>query len=259
MTGPPSHPPEAGSRTRLPTWSLVLLALLVAVVPSFIAVILLDGGYERFPDARSLIVDFVVPQAAVALVLGAVVARKRAWGPVVRESRRVRPWVWFAPAVVTATALAVIDLGRLMDAGPAALWGAIGILLLATNEEVVFRGLFLVELRHRTTESRAAWISSLAFGLVHLLGGPIQVVVSALFGHLLYYSRRVSGGIVVPIVVHAAWNFSVLTAYLSESPAESATASVYLTLATVAVLLVLAAGRRRVEPALPQPDASPAP
>lgn len=244
------EPPATGTARRTPIWLLVTLALLVSLVPAIVAVVWLDGGLETFPDVASLVADFVIPNGAALAVLALVLTVRRLWQPVLTDDRPVRRWVWLVPGLVLATALAATDWGRVVDAGWASLVGLAGVALGAANEELVFRGVFLDELRRWTSsEARAGWLSSILFGLIHLLGGPIQVLISTVFGHVLYVTRRVSGGILVPIVVHTAWNFAVMSALISASPADEAFASVPLTLVSIGMVVVLVVARRRVEPA----------
>lgn len=233
----------------VPWWVFLLLALLVTVVPAAIAVLVLGGGVAiEYPDVRSVVVDFVVPSAVVLIAIAAITSVLRLWDPVLHDRRPVRRWLWIVPGSLLVTAAVVSDYRRILDEPLVALIGSIGILLLVTTEELVFRGVVLTEARRRTTEGRAAWISSITFGLIHALGGPIQVLVSIAFGHMAYYTRRVSGGIVLPIVVHWAWNTSLFTDLVGEPPYGDGAASVYLSLVSFVVLAGLSGARRFIEP-----------
>lgn len=239
----------AADDRRVPWWVFVILVLMLTIVPAFISVVLLDGGVGmEYPDLRSVVIDLVIPSAVSLAVVSGTVTAYRLWGPVLHERRRVRPWLWIIPAALAGTALAATDYRRLVDSGLVGAVGLLGVLLLVTSEELVFRGVVLHEARRRVTETRAAWISSLTFGLIHLLGGPIQVLVSTAFGHLAYYARRVSGGIVVPIILHFLWNGSLLTGLLTDDPSDEGMASVYLTLVSFGLLVALAVGHRAIGP-----------
>lgn len=248
MTPPESSTAPGAVGRRTPIWLLVSLAVLVSIVPAFVTVVLLGGGFETYPDVRSVLVDFVIPDVAMLVVLVLVIVARGLWGPVVRDDRPTRPWVWLVPAALTVTALAATDWRRVVDGGLTSVVGLVGVAILVANEELLYRGVLLDELRRRTTEARAGWLSSILFGLVHFLGGPVQVLVSTVFGQLMYLSRRVSGGIVVPIIAHTAWNYSVMSSFLSADPDDEAMSSVYLSLLSLALLVGVVVGRRRVEP-----------
>lgn len=244
--GPTTAPDALGRRT--PVWLLVVLAVLVSIVPAVVTVVLLGGGFDTYPDVRSVLVDLIIPDVPVLVVLCLVIVTRGLWEPVVRDDRPTRPWVWVVPASLTLTALVVTDWRRVVDGGLTSVVGLVGVAVLVTNEELLYRGVLLDELRRRTTEARAGWLSSILFGLVHFLGGPVQVLVSTVFGQLMYLSRRVSGGIVVPIVAHTAWNYSVMSSFLSADPDDDAMASVYLSLLSFALVVGVVVARRRVAP-----------
>lgn len=86
-----------------------------------------------------------LPLSAVALVVvvGAITAL-RWWRPVLRERRRASRWLWLVSLAIAATALAVADYSRLAEAGQAMSAGlALGTLLVASSEELMFRGVTL--------------------------------------------------------------------------------------------------------------------
>jgi membrane protease YdiL (CAAX protease family) len=88
----------------------------------------------------------------------------------------------------------------------------------------------------------AAWLGScVIFGLLHgvnaLFGAPVggtavQVAVAFLAGSVLYVTRRVTGLLVVCMLIHAAWDFGTLAA-------GAAPAAVPSPLALLAVLQYL--------------------
>ena len=82
----------------------------------------------------------------------------------------------------------------------------------------MFRGVVLTFLRDRYREQTAAIATALLFGVAHLVSGPLNAVVSAMVGYLLYHSRRVSGGLVVPIVLHTLYDFSIFSTQTTANP-----------------------------------------
>ncbi|WP_042216568.1 CPBP family intramembrane glutamic endopeptidase [Demequina mangrovi] len=228
-----------------------LLGLLIAflLVPSFVSVIFLDSQSERlFPDAHAGLKVAIVHAVGTAIVALAITL-KRWWPAVLHERLRVRGWVWIAPLAIVVTAAALADWERVGDAGAGTFAAvALGVLMIALGEELMFRGVWIVFLRARMGELGVAIVSSLAFGLVHFLAGPVQVVFSALLGFVLYFARRVSGGLMVPVLVHVAWDLSVFTAFMTDDPADGSDASFALALVNVLLVIVLAVAWRRTAP-----------
>lgn len=237
------------------SWAaLIALLLAFAFVPAIIDVVVLDAPTAgEYPDQAS--VNVLVIGKLVALVIVVLPITLLRWWPVVlREQLRVRAWVWIVPIAFIVVSLALTDYTRLATAGlTLSLTLLLGTLLLAIGEELMFRGVVLRFMRDRYREVVAAVAASAVFGLSHIVAGPVNVVVSAMFGYLLYYTRRVSGGILVPIVVHALYDFSVWSSATTDAPADDANASPALALLTIALLIVMIVGRRRAESQRTQP------
>jgi membrane protease YdiL (CAAX protease family) len=158
------------------------------------------------------------------------------------------------------------DYGNLGDAGGSLVaMLAVSTLFTGVSEELMFRGVALQAMRDRFRESRAAWLSSAMFGLLHLanvivVGGAavVQAFWAIGVGYLLYLCRRVGSGIVLPIVVHWLWDFSTFSPELGleDAPVLSDLqfAMFLLSIALVVVVVI----RRRAIPSAP-PEASPVP
>lgn len=242
--------PEPRTPRRM-TWpGLAGLLLAFLLLPSVVSVVFFQSQSERlFPDAQAGLKVAAVHAVGTAIVALAITV-KGWWPAVLRDRVPARAWVWALPAALVVLAIALADYGRVGAAGAATVSAvALGTLMIALGEELMFRGVAVVFLRERFGELGVAILSSVLFGLVHLLAGPVQVVFSALLGFVLYLARRVSGGLVVPVLVHLAWDLAVFTAFLTDSPAEGSDASFGLALANVAVVIVGAALWRQVSPA----------
>jgi hypothetical protein len=234
---------------------LVGLLTVLALVPAFVSVIGFgsDGGPRLLPDPASLRPLLTSQAIAVAIIVGTI-TWLRWWPAVVHETNRTRRWIWLVPVSLLSVALVLADWGRVRQAGPALTVAVlVGAMLIAVSEELAYRGVLLTFLRDRTTEARAAWLSSLVFGGAHLVVGPAQAVLSAAFGYLLYLTRRVSGGIVLPMVVHAAWDAAVFTSFTTQDPAVGSDAAVALSLITLVLIVVVIAARHRID--APHPPA----
>ncbi len=89
-------------------------------------------------------------------------------------------------------------------------------LFVGVFEELLTRGVLLVGLRRRLPEF-GVWIAScVLFGLLHLLnilaGAAVgatllQVGFAASFGSTLYLARRLTGNLLLPVLLHAFWDF----------------------------------------------------
>jgi membrane protease YdiL (CAAX protease family) len=232
---------------------IALIAVLLAFVflPAIVDVFVLNAPSDfLFPDQESVNVLVIGKLVALAIVV-LTISLLRWWPEVLTEKLRVRRWVWIVPIAYLVVSLALTDYTRLSTAGLAvSLTLLLGTMLIAASEELLFRGVVLRFMRDRYREVIAALATSFVFGLSHIVAGPVNVVVSALFGYLLYYVRRVSGGIVVPIVVHGLYDFSVFSSATTAAPDDAANASPALVVLTFILLIVMAVGHKWAEPAL---------
>lgn len=231
------------------SWA-VLIGVLLAfmLIPAIVDVVVLHSpSHGEYPDQASVNVLVIGKLVSVAIVVAAI-SLARWWPVVLREELRVRAWVWLLPIAFVVVSVALIDYTRLATAGLAlSLTLLLGTVLIAGGEELLFRGMVLTFARDRSGEMTAAVATSVVFGLSHVVAGPVNVVFSAVFGYLLYYVRRVSGGIVVPVVVHAVYDFSVFSSLTTAEPDAAGDASPALVLVTIALLVVMVVGRRRAE------------
>lgn len=250
MTEAPAPAPTATQvRHSLPWLGLIALLVAFTMVPAIIDVIELHGGGDYvFPDQATVNNLALVKGIGLVIVVLAISALR--WWPVVlHEQLRTRRWVWLVPMTLLVASVATIDYGRLATAGVAlGLTLLVGTLFIGASEELLFRGVVLTFLRDRYREWIAALVTAVLFGAMHFLAGPIQIVSSAIMGYLLYYIRRVSGGIWLPILVHSAWDFSVFTGFTTADPVVDPDTSLILFMLSVVLLVVLLVGHRAAEP-----------
>lgn len=127
---------------------------------------------------------------------------------------------------------------------------AFAMILVGFNEEILFRGILAHGVRGPGpwSEARAMLVSSIGFGLFHLpnaLGGQdigatlFQVGYAFVMGIALFVSMRISRGILLPVAMHALWDFSTFTSK-SQTPGDVA-ALVTAALTLAIVILILAA------------------
>lgn len=242
-------PGSSDPRRRL-SWPK-LLALLVAfvLVPALFSVFVVHrDGIDSFPDVeivvRARIADTLVMLAISCLAIWCL----GWWQLVLHERLRTRRWVWIVPITLITTSLATVDYSRLRAAGAGVTLALLlATLLIGTAEELMFRGVVLQALRDRHREGVAAVLTALLFGALHLIAGPLAGISSAIGGYLWYASRRVSGGLLVPILAHALWDFSVFSHLASSDPAESASGPIVALLVSAGLLVVLVVGRKAID------------
>lgn len=197
--------------------AVLLIGRLVLAVTGWEEVDYADYGNS----AATLAQNILVPDAIVTVLLLVLVAVLGWWTVVYKDSRRVPKVFWIFPIVVGAVALMNTDWSRLGDEGTTyALTLAAAMLVVGINEETMFRGILLHGFRGHGSEVYAwAWSTGL-FAVVHGLnvftGSPIgtvlpQVLNAFMLGTVFYIIKRVSGSLLLPIVIHALWDFSVFS------------------------------------------------
>ena len=227
--------------------------------------------YDKIGTTTDTIVKgIVVPVAIGTLVLVVVTTLLGWWRPVLRElpTDPARPprWLLAVPILVFIATLLGIDYGNLGDMGAAMiLWLAIGTALVGFSEEITYRGLALVGFRGGYSEVKVWLFTSLLFGLLHgvnlILGqGAVltvrQVFFAFVLGSVFYAIRRISGTIVVVMVIHALWDFGSFSHVAGKAGAvaakiDVATAGAGLLqslLVLIAVILVIVGAKKILRP-----------
>jgi membrane protease YdiL (CAAX protease family) len=198
----------------------IVLGYLVVVFSVWAAVGL---KYDEVGDT----VDNVRKGITLSMTLGAVyviviTSLLGWWKPALREPRRAHHgWMWIIPialALGVVGNLATTKWGEIDQVGTYVLWLAIGCIGVGFNEEMITRGLLIVGARGTLHEGWVWFTSSLVFGLLHVpnafFGQGIpetaqQVVFAFGVGTAYYVTRRISGALVVAMVLHGTWDFSV--------------------------------------------------
>ena len=168
-------------------------------------------------SAESLLQNVLAPDLVVTAAVLVVLA-VLGWWYVAREDRRVPKWMWLFPLLIAAVALVVADWGRLSDLGGSYIAAlAVSMLVVAFNEEFIFRAILLNGFRQHGSEVYAWAFATALFALSHgmnLFGGSTvaavvpQILQAFILGTIFYLTKRVSGTIVIPILIHALWDFS---------------------------------------------------
>lgn len=218
----PADTPPHPAATRVPITLGRALGVLVLYAVVFLVAGLVSGvDYDEITDSTSNVVGFVVVPVGLGIVatLG-LTARWGWWHPLFHEDEPLtRPrWRWLIPALFCGTILVTLIASPWHEFSTGLVLLILGgTLMVGFAEEIIFRGYLLVGARSRYTEVGAWFLSSGLFALFHGLniltgqavGATIQQMLFAfLMGSGLYLIRRISGLLVVGMVIHGLWDFS---------------------------------------------------
>ena len=191
--------------------------------PAFIALLLVSGvDYDTIADStHNFVRAVVVTMAILTVAVIALTTWLGWWRPVLRDDRPAPRWMISIPIVFAIAILAGIDYGRVADLQTSfLLWAAVGTLMVGFCEEMVYRGLAVVGFREGYSEVRVWLFSSLLFMLLHawnLIAGQslpatlFQLGFTFVLGSILYAVRRTTGTLVIPILLHAGWDWTSFT------------------------------------------------
>ena len=220
-----------------------------------------DYNYGEFPDAGSIVRAATIP-VALSLIFGVIVVTWLGWwGRVLHETLRLGRWAWIFPGLMVVSILVATDYPNLGDVGAKmTLTLLASSLLVGLGEELMFRGITLESMRRvaGSTELSAALWTTVIFGGVHLTNifteGPsalFQVAVVSVAGLFFYIARRVSGGLLIPILLHAGWDFSLFSGHLGDPDFYALSVVAALTITVLAIIMIVR--RHAIWPKNPQP------
>jgi membrane protease YdiL (CAAX protease family) len=203
--------------------------------------------YDAIADNTSNVLRAIIPMVGLSLLWGLFVSYRSSWlrpifakQPVTAlpQSLWLLPVCWFGLCVIrfVSSHWASFDFSYLAIL-------AIAMVMVGFNEELLFRGILAYGTRGSGgwSEARAMLVSALGFGLFHLpnlLVGQaltptlIQVTYAFFMGITLYVSMRLSRSILLPVAMHALWDFATFT---SKSHPQSTT----LSLTSFALMLTI--------------------
>ncbi len=219
---------NSGSTTpRPPSIAHAVMILL----PAFVILPLIGRfsgvDYDVIADTTANVLRGIVPMVGLSLVWGLFMAWRSGWlKPIfAKQPPSAFPkFFWLIPACWFG--LCLIRLAS----SPWPSFNATYLVVLAFamtmvgfNEEHLFRGILTYGARGTGlwSEARTMLVSALGFGLFHLPNvlvgqalGPtlIQVCYAFLMGIALTVSMRLSRSILLPVAMHALWDFSTFTA-----------------------------------------------
>jgi membrane protease YdiL (CAAX protease family) len=142
------------------------------------------------------------------------------WRMVLFEKSKSGPrWMWILPIVMAAIIVnnfSAIPSNKLSS--ELLLWSSLGAIGVGFGEEMITRGSMIVGLRSRFNEGHVWLISTLMFSALHvpnvifglpLWAMPFQVLLTFIIGSGLYVMRRLSGTLILPMILHGLWDSSL--------------------------------------------------
>jgi membrane protease YdiL (CAAX protease family) len=200
--------------------SIVLVVIYMAIVIAFWKAY--DVKYDQVQDTVQSIKEGVAyPVAVGALFLVVAATVLGWWGPAIIEKDRLTSKLRVAlPILLVLGAVANLVITDWDNVDSTfGLWLTISVLLVGFSEELLTRGLGLVGARGTFPEFRAMIFTAIIFGLIHAVNGFFgqdlkttiqQVMFAAIFGIVYYVLRRATGSLVIPMLLHALWDGSLL-------------------------------------------------
>lgn len=236
-----------------------MLACCVVVYLTIIqgGTLLLTAGqhydYGNFPTVEAIIRSITIPVGLSVVFVAIVISWLGWWKRILSEKIRLTRWAWIVPVLMVLSIITVTSYSQLAAVSPMMIFALLAsILLVGMGEELMFRGIVLEAMRNanRRSELKAALFTALIFGGVHMTNvftaGPsafLQAAIVSVSGLFFYVALRVSGTLLVPIILHAGWDFSLLSGTLGIDPEPSTLGFVALLTNLVLAIIVIARWR----------------
>ena len=243
-----------------PRWWIGIVVLLAYAAWVMAAWIWRGVDYRQIASETSLVQAVIQPLGIAAVLLAVFNSWAGWWRATLFETPRVRrplllaalllAMLGFIAATLGSTDFTAITLRHLALV-------AVATLLVGFCEEMVSRGILLVSLRGSLRSEAWVWfVSSAMFGLLHATNaffgvGPlalVQVVLAFCVGSGLYLLRRLGGTLLLPMLVHAAWDFSTLASGLDADPPGAVAFAFMASTWVLSLLLVFVVLRRERAP-----------
>ena len=243
-----------------PRWWIGIVVFLAYAAWVMAAWIWRGVDYRQIASETSLVQAVIQPLGIAAVLLAVFNSWAGWWRATLFETHRVRrplllavlllAMLGFIAATLGSTDFTAITLRHLALV-------AVATLLVGFCEEMVSRGILLVSLRGSLRSEAWVWfVSSAMFGLLHATNAffgvgalaLLQVVLAFCVGSGLYLLRRLGGTLLLPMLVHAAWDFSTLASGLDADPPGAVAFAFMASTWVLSLLLVFVVLRRERAP-----------
>ncbi len=199
---------------------------------------------------ESTILHYAMPTLLASAAVAIVITMLGWWKIVLFDKEKSGPkWAWIG--IVAMLMIALIGFARVNTDNLTFMlicWSMLGAVGVGFGEEMINRGTLLVGLRTRFTEGKVWFFSTLAFAALHLpnmfFGAPIsstliQFVFAFIIGSLLYSIRRVTGTLIVAMLLHGLWDSALFLAAATGVEPFPGAGVIYPLAIIVAVAVVL--------------------
>lgn len=251
--------------TSQPTYSRHALVFGVLLYLGYLAVFFstwyVNGvDYMRIGEnAQSTRLWYALPTLFGGALLVVGISALGWWRKVLFDATQSGPvWVWVLPLAMMG--IIIHNFLRVPAAQVSAellLWATLGAIGVGFGEEMITRGSMVVGLRSHCNERQVWFISTLLFSALHvpnvyfglpLEAMPVQVVLTFIMGSGFYAMRRMSGTLLLPMVLHGLWDSSLFLSVATGVTPSAIQFAVY-PVAIVCVIAVLRRGAQTHRPA----------
>lgn len=231
------------------------IAISVGVFVAYMAIVgvlwrVTGTRYDALVDSRAHVVRGIILPIGVGGLFLAVATTWLGWWDLAlfEPARSSATWALIIPVLVAVVAvLTIVTIDFRSAAAKRLPLILVGTLLVGFAEELASRGVLLVGLREGGASEWVVWlVTSLLFALLHgmnaLVGQSVQVTITQILmafaaGTAFYISLMTTGTLLVPMLLHALWDFGTLGHLATDSPQKPAVG--LLGLGTFALALVV--------------------
>ena len=219
-----------------------------------ILLVLLGVDYVHISESIETVkMGVLLPMVLLGTCLATFITWQGWWKALLWEKRTLPVWTLLMPILMILTIYSFFNCENASARGIGFLmWTALATLGVGFCEEIVYRGITVVGFRSHYAEWQVWLFSSLLFGLIHvwnsLAGQSLndsmnQFTTAFLFGSFLYAIRRAVGTILVTMLIHAAWDWSLFVSAIpstSSAPSSQSPIAGYLIYAMMALFVISA-------------------
>ncbi len=242
---------ESKSEYRLkPSLKNGLLIAVLYIIYFTVALKLSGVGYEHITDsANNVLKAVLLPMIGGTILLTLIAKWSGWWKDLWHDKYKIKGHSWMNLfAIIMGIGIVSTLASAKLGSGNGQMLGYIfmATALVGYNEELLFRGMVLRGARGSgLSELRVMLVVALSFGVFHganlLLGQSLalilqQIVFATINGAIFYLIFRKSGLLIVPMILHGLWDFSVFArqSILGSSPEL---APVFKTIAAIGLYL----------------------
>lgn len=217
-----------------PSWRAAVVPFVIYNLIIYATWWAVGADYTKMIGADMALKSLVLPLGLGLVFVVATLSWLGWWRPVMRDEQRAAPHWAMWPIILIIAAMVLLNFSTTNWAaiapGHLLMLAAAGVMV-GFNEEAVTRGMLVVGWRSSTNKEAWIWFwTSALFGAMHipnaffgtgLAAGFIQAGFAFCVGCGFYVVRRLSGTILIPMVLHGLWDFSTFAQVTSGGPSPA--------------------------------------